>query len=338
MKKVAVIGGGSWGLSISTLLKYNGMSVSIWEYNEDNVKEILETRYNKRLLPDVRIDESIQISSNLSEVILEGTELIMLAVPSHTVRIVTKQVAQHLGKIKGTLRGIVNLSKGVEQETLMRLSEVIKSELTGEFHHLVATLSGPSHAEEVALNIPTAVVLAGSDEDVLLDIQTLLSNEYFRVYTSDDVIGVELGGAIKNIIAIASGLVSGLGLGDNTQGALLTRGLAEIRRLGVKMGAKPQTINGLSGIGDLITTALSQHSRNRYVGYKLGKGSKLDDILEGMAMVAEGVITTKSIYHLKNKLGVDMPITDEIYQVLFDEKPPEKAIVDLMTRDLKGED
>lgn len=336
--KVALIGGGSWGLSMSTLLKHNGLSVKVWEYNQDHVKEITETRYHSKLLPNVRIDDSIFFSSKLEEIIEPDTELIMFVVPSHTMRSVAKQVAQLIDITNGTLRGIVNLSKGIEQETLLRMSEVIKSELPGKYHHLITTLSGPSHAEEVAVQVPTTVVLAGEDELILSEIQEILSNEYFRVYTSKDIIGVELGGAIKNIIAIASGIISGLGLGDNTQGALLTRGLTEIRRLAVKMGADPKTINGLSGIGDLITTALSKHSRNRYVGLMLGKGMPLDEILSSMSMVAEGVVTTKSIYHLKNKLNVQMPITDEIYQVLFDEKPPAKAIIDLMTRDLKGED
>lgn len=337
MPRGVIIGGGSWGLAFAVLLIDNGLDISVWEYNPVYVDEIRTTGYNSKLLPGVKIDKRIHLTADMSEVFLKPSDILILAVPSHTMRNVTAQIASYVEK-STSIKSIVNLSKGVEDSSLMRMSEVISSEISPQLHHLVSTLSGPSHAEEVARKIPTAVVLAGRDETSCTYTQNLISNEYFRIYRSNDLIGVELGGAVKNIIAIASGIVSGLGLGDNTQGALLTRGLAEIRRLGDAMGAEPNTFNGLSGIGDLITTAFSSHSRNRHVGLQLGKGHKLSEILSSMNMVAEGVKTTKSIYHLKELRGVSMPITEEIYRVLFENKPPEGAIRDLMTRELKEED
>lgn len=337
MPKAIVIGGGSWGLAFATLMEYNGIDVSIWEYNQQYVDEIRQTGYNTRLLPDIRIEQSIKITSDMAEVFSQDADILIYAVPSHTMRAVTAQTASFLQSQK-RLKSIVNLAKGIEEDSMLRMSEVISSQIPSDLSHLISSLSGPSHAEEVARKIPTTVVLAGTNEEGLTYTQELLSNEFFRIYRSNDLIGVELGGAVKNIIAIASGIVSGLGLGDNTQGALLTRGLVEIRRLGDVMGADPNTFNGLSGIGDLITTAFSTHSRNRYVGFELGKGRKLAEILTSMTMVAEGVRTTKSIYQLKKQKKVSMPITEQIYQVLFADKPPKQAIYDLMTRELKEED
>ncbi len=337
MSRVVIIGGGSWGLAFATLMHYNGARVSIWEYNPLYVEEIRKTGYNSKLLPDIRIPGEIKISAKMDEALSNEPEVLIFAVPSHIMRAVTAQTAPHIKNNQG-LKSIVNLAKGIEEESLLRMSEVIASQLPDKMTPLISTLSGPSHAEEVARRIPTTVVLAGYNKEILTYTQELISNDFFRVYRSNDLIGVELGGAVKNIIAIASGIVSGLRLGDNTQGALLTRGLAEIRRLGDVMGADPNTFNGLSGIGDLITTAISVHSRNRYVGYQLGKGRKLPDILASMTMVAEGVKTTRSIYDLKKQKHVSMPITDQIYQVLFADKPPKQAIYDLMTRELKEED
>jgi len=332
-----IVGGGSWGLAFASLMRSNGIDVSLWEYNQEYVDEIRKTGFNSRLLPGIRINENIAITSDMEEAFQVDPDILIMAVPSHTMRSVMKLVVPCISEVKN-LKSIVNLAKGIEEETLMRMSEVISSQLSERLTCLVSSLSGPSHAEEVARKIPSAVVLAGSNDESLTYTQELISNEYFRIYRSLDIIGVELGGAVKNIIAIASGIVSGLGLGDNTQGALLTRGLSEIRRLGDALGADPNTFNGLSGIGDLITTAFSQHSRNRYVGYQLGRGKRLNDILASMHMVAEGVKTTRSIYHLKEKKGVTMPITEQIYRVLFNDKSPEEAIRDLMTRELKEED
>ncbi len=337
MPKAVIIGGGSWGLAFSSLLIDNKVDVYLWEYNSRYVAEIRQTGYNSSLLPGIRINALVTLSSDMSEILSSQPDILILAVPSHVLRETLQKISPYLPQ-QQNLKSIVNLAKGIEETTLLRMSEVIASELPERYHQLISTLSGPSHAEEVARRIPTAVVLAGKNEKSYTYAQELISNDYFRVYSSDDLIGVELGGAVKNIIAIASGIVSGLGLGDNTQGALLTRGLAEIRRLGEALGADPNTFNGLSGIGDLITTAISSHSRNRYVGFHLGKGEKLSAVLAGMTMVAEGVRTTKSIYELQSSAGVSMPITEEIYLVLFAGKPPREAIHDLMTRELKEED
>jgi glycerol-3-phosphate dehydrogenase (NAD(P)+) len=334
---VNIIGGGSWGLSFANLLRDNQLSVAVWEYNPVFVQELQHKRTNSKLLPGIVLDEEISFTNSLSKLFSFEADILVFAVPSHTLRSVSAQVTKVI-KPESNFKAIVNLAKGIEQETMLRMSDVLAQELPERLGRVISTLSGPSHAEEVARKIPTAVVLAGQDNESLAYSQMLFSNQYFRVYTSNDLIGVELGGAVKNIIAIAAGIVEGLELGDNTRGALITRGLAEIRRLGERLNADANTFNGLSGIGDLITTAFSKHSRNRYVGYHLGKGEKLESILESMTMIAEGVKTTKSIYQLKEKLQVTMPITDEIYQVIFMNKSPQQAIIDLMTRELKEED
>jgi glycerol-3-phosphate dehydrogenase (NAD(P)+) len=232
---------------------------------------------------------------------------------------------------------IVNLAKGIENDTLCRMSEVLKEELPSNLHDKIVTLSGPSHAEEVSRKIPTTVVVAGFQEGIAKKIQQTFMNPYFRVYTNSDIIGVELGGSLKNVIAIASGICDGMGLGDNSRGALITRGLAEITRLGEKLGAKRETFAGLSGLGDLVTTCISKYSRNRFVGEQIGKGKTLDQILKEMTMVAEGIKTTKSAYHLSIRYKVEMPITEQVYRVLFEDKQPQQAIAELMTRDPKSE-
>lgn len=339
MYRVAVLGGGSWGLAISKLLSENGHLVKVWEYNPDYVQEILDTRCSNRFLPGVVFPDSIFFSNSLQEVVDEETEILIIAVPSEFVRETVKNMSFVLNKLKTfPIKSIINLAKGIDFLTHQRMSEVISNDIPGNYLDLICTLSGPSHAEEVARHIPTTVVIAGRNKKVIELSQSIFSNEYFRVYTTPDITGVEIGGAVKNIIAIAAGIIDGLELGDNTKGALLTRGLAEIKRLGLSLGADPKTFYGLSGIGDLVTTAISKHSRNRFVGYELGKGRKLKEIQDMMSMVAEGVNTAKAVYRLKNKLGVDMPITDQVYAVLFEEKNVIEAIKDLMTRDLKEED
>jgi glycerol-3-phosphate dehydrogenase (NAD(P)+) len=256
-----------------------------------------------------------------------------MASPAQTIR----SVCTALNPILDDRRFFINLAKGVEVGSLLRMSEVIEKFIDSASKDNIATLSGPSHAEEVARGIPTSVTAASTNINFAERIQNIFSNGFFRVYRSDDVIGVELGGSLKNVVAIASGITQGLGYGDNTSGALLTRGLAEITRMGVKMGADPLTFSGLSGIGDLITTCLSKHSRNRHVGERIGQGEKLDEILESMVMVAEGVATCKSAYAMAEKYKVEMPITAEAHKVLFENKPPDRAVKDLMTRSLKEE-
>jgi len=334
--KFAVLGGGAWGLALAKLISENGHSVGVWEYNQSYVQVLKSTHANPLLLKDIILPAEIAFSNSFAEVLLSDTEHIVFAVPSQFLRGAVKNAAPYIAGLT-QLKSIINVAKGVEENTLKRMSEVLKDELPAQLHAKIICLSGPSHAEEVARQIPTAVVVAGQDDELLSNLQVLLSNSYFRVYRSHDLIGVEIGGAVKNIIAIAAGIVDGLGYGDNTKGALITRGVVEIQRMGAALGAQPDTFLGLSGIGDLFTTATSLHSRNRYVGFEIGKGNKLTDILASMKAVAEGVATTRSVHALKEKLRVDMPITDQIYEVLFNDKSPRLAMVELMTRSLKPE-
>ncbi|TET77167.1 MAG: NAD(P)-dependent glycerol-3-phosphate dehydrogenase, partial [Candidatus Cloacimonadota bacterium] len=295
-------------------------------------EKLKRDRENKRFLPGFPFPDNLLTTSSLSEAV-SGKEMIVFVVPSHTIR----SVAQNL---KGCIDGeplIVTVVKGIEKDTLMRMSEVIEENLTAMFQGRVVALSGPSIAHEVVRKIPTTVVAANKDTALSESVQRTFSTSYFRVYTNNDIIGVELGGAVKNVIVIAGGICDGMGLGANTKAALLTRGLAEIKRLGLKMGAQEETFSGLSGIGDLITTAFSKHSRNRHVGEELGRGKSLDNILKEMVMVAEGVKTTDSVMRLAEKLNVDMPITTEVYNILFKGKKPEQGVYDLMTRELKKE-
>ena len=264
---------------------------------------------------------------------VEDAEIICFVIPSHTVR----ETASLLANTEHHCQIYVNCAKGIEGESGMRMSQVLTGTIDSADSSNVVTLSGPSHAEEVSRQMPTSVVVAGKSDESTAVIQKMFNNEFFRVYTSRDIVGVELGGSVKNIIAIASGMCQGLGLGDNTSGALITRGLAEIVRFGKALGANPMTFSGLSGLGDLITTCLSQHSRNRYVGERIGRGETLSQILSNMVMVAEGVRTTKSVFALSKKLNVEMPITEQVYHILFEDKDTLSALKELMTRDLKPE-
>lgn len=333
MKKIAVLGAGSWGIAISVLLHRNNYKIALWEFLKEDCQRLNSLREHPDKLPGVKIPAEIEITDDLKRAVI-GSKAIVFVVPSPYVR----QTAHSLSSfIPDQVEFIVNLAKGIENNTLCRMSEVILQELSNRFHDRIATLSGPSHAEEVSRNIPTTVVAASLNMPVADMIQQVFNNSTFRVYTSVDLVGVELGGSLKNVIAIAAGIVNGLGLGDNTLGALMTRGLAEMVRLGREMGAKPMTFAGLSGIGDLITTCTSRHSRNRYVGEQLGKGKKLNEILDSMKMVAEGVNTTRSAYQLAEKHNVEMPITVEVYNILFAKKDPKKALFELMTRSPKTE-
>ncbi len=330
-ERVGILGAGSWGMAVARLLDGNGSDVRLWEFDPAEYKKLLEHRTIPGKLKDVRLAESIDITNDL-EYAVSDCGLIVLAVPSQSLRSV-------LVRLKACLPSgvaLVNLAKGVETGSLKRMSSVILEELKVSPEN-VATISGPSHAEEVVRDMPTTVVAAGCGEDLVNRLQRVFSSNSFRVYTSDDLIGVELGGALKNIIAIGVGITDGLGLGDNTRGALITRGLAEITRLGTAMGARGETFAGLSGIGDLVTTCISKHSRNRYVGERIGRGLKLQEILESMAMVAEGVETTRSGYRLSEQLKVEMPITMQVHRVLFEDKPAAEAVQVLMGRELKAE-
>jgi len=328
-REIIVLGGGSWGTAASKVLVENGHSVTLWFRDDSKAKNVQKTRLNQHYLPDVVLPEKMVISSCIDSN-LPSADMVVLAVP-------TQKIRELLNKFKNFIQPhtiLVNLSKGLEKDSLLRISQVCDEILPNNKY---VVLSGPSHAEEVALKKPTTVTIAGNNLDYLYEAQKAFSNDYFRAYRTTDIIGVELGGALKNVIALAAGIVVGLGLGDNTLGALLTRGNVEIKRLSVALGAKPETLDGLAGMGDLITTAISLHSRNRYVGVELGKGRSLKDILAGMKMVAEGVYATKTTFFLAEKHGVDMPIVEATYKILQGQLSAPEAITQLMLRELKTE-
>jgi len=330
--KIGILGAGGWGTALSILLSSNGHKVTLWEF-QPNVAHVLATkRVNEPLLSGVRIPDEVEITSELGQVV-ENAEIIVIAVPSHVVRSLTERMRSF--SLQDKL--VVSVAKGLENETLKRLSEVILENLPQLNSAQIVILSGPSHAEEVSRGVPTTVVAASESLESAKKIQRIFTTSTFRVYTNIDVIGVELGGSLKNIIAIAAGISDGVGYGDNTKAALMTRGLVEITRLGVAMGANPMTFAGLSGMGDLIVTCMSRYSRNRYVGEQIGRGRKLSEVLSEMVMVAEGVRTTKSAVALAEKYHVEMPITQQVYEVLFGNKDPQVAMSELMSRDLKVE-
>ncbi len=334
--RIAIIGGGGWGLALAKLLSENHHHVLVWEYNPSYLELLKTTHSNPNLLKGVLLPDSIGFTSSFTELAETDPEIIILATPAQFVRKTVQNAPASLW-LSPHLQAIVNVAKGIEEGSLQTLDAVLQKALPPQAHPLICALSGPSHAEEVARGVPTTVVIAGTNDALLKRLQDVFSNTYFRAYRSDDLIGVEIGGAVKNIIAVAAGIVRGLGFGDNTIGALLTRGIVEISRLGLNLGARSETFLGLSGIGDLITTATSPHSRNRYVGVEIGKGRKLPDILAEMSMVAEGVATTRSVHFLAIKLGVEMPIVHQVYNILFEGKDPLQAITELMTRELKAE-
>jgi glycerol-3-phosphate dehydrogenase (NAD(P)+) len=331
MKAISVLGAGSWGIAVANLLASEGNAVTLWMHAPTTPKDLAVTREDKSRLPGIKINPAINLTDDLKQATQE-CEVIFVAVPAQKMR----ALCEHLTETGRSVRILVTLAKGIEVGSQQRMSEVVRDALGVGVENVIA-VSGPSHAEEVARQIPTSVVAAGHSPEAVIEIQRLLSTPLFRVYASDDLIGVELGGALKNPIAVAAGMLYGLKLGDNTMGALLTRGLAEITRLGLRMGARNETFAGLSGLGDLVTTCVSQHSRNRQVGERIGKGEKLKDILASMSMVAEGVETTRAAVRLAEQHRVEMPITQQVHKVLFEDKPPTEALSELMTRELKRE-
>lgn len=330
---ITVLGAGSWGTTLAVLLDEKGYDVVLWEYFREMAENLRRQRENRRFLPGIPIPESISITSDIDDS-LDGATHVVFVTPSHTVRQVAKSVCGSPSFDGGMI--IINASKGLEEKTLCRMSEVLKEELPQPEGSIVGLL-GPSHAEEVSRRMPTSIVVAGPDQAVLNEIQNIFMTEYFRVYTNTDIVGVELGVSLKNTIAIAAGICDGLGFGDNTKAALITRGLAETKRLSCKMGAREETLSGLAGVGDLIVTCMSRHSRNRHVGEQIGKGKKLREVLKEMIMVAEGVKTTKAAVKLASKLKVELPIAEQVYKVLFHNKNPRRAIHDLMIRKAKKE-
>ncbi|WP_305013111.1 NAD(P)H-dependent glycerol-3-phosphate dehydrogenase [Ammoniphilus sp. CFH 90114] len=324
---IGLIGAGSWGTALAMVLADNGHRVHMWSRRRDQADEINKEHTNSKYLPDVLLSESITCSTNLGEVV-KGKKAILLVVPSHIIREIAREAAGLIDQEALVIHAV----KGLELGSYKRISEVLQEELPVSLHKRLVVLSGPSHAEEVSRKSPTTIVVASQPIEAAEEAQDLLMNAYFRVYTNPDVVGLELGGALKNIIALGAGLSDGLGFGDNAKAALMTRGLAEISRLGVHIGSDPLTFSGLAGVGDLIVTCTSKHSRNWRAGNLLGQGMSLEEVLEKMGMVVEGVKTTKAAYELAEKIGVEMPITRELYQVLFQAKSPRQAVEDLMGR------
>ena len=332
MAKTAVLGAGSWGTALGLLLNENGHEVNLWEFDADQVEAVRRDHENRKFLPGVPVPDEIHITSELGRALCER-EAVVFAVPSHVVR----GVAREARSLVSPEALVVNVAKGIENGTLMRMSEVLSEELERPRAQRIASLVGPSHAEEVSRKLPTVVVAAAQEEATAVATRGLFMTDCFRVYTNTDLVGVELGVSLKNVIAIAAGICDGLGYGDNTKGALMTRGLAEMTRLGVAMGGEPSTFAGLSGMGDLITTCISTHSRNRYVGEQIASGKTLEQVLESMVMVAEGVRTTESAVALSQRHDIEMPITEQMHEVLFEDKSPRQAISELMVREPKSE-
>jgi glycerol-3-phosphate dehydrogenase (NAD(P)+) len=329
---ICILGAGGWGTALGILLNNNKHNITLWEYNKEYARTLNEFRENFYFLPKVRIPKKIRISDDIESAV-DKKDLVVIATPTQFVRRVIESIAH----IDLTHRIILSVSKGIENETLMPVSRIFLDVFKKIKKKNIVVLSGPSHAEEVARKIPTAVVASSEDISNAAAVQRAFSNKFFRVYRSNDIIGVELGGALKNIIALAAGIADGAGFGDNTKAAIMTRGISEITRLGVKLGAHKHTFYGLSGIGDLIVTCMSKLSRNRFVGEEIGRGRKLKDVLADMKMVAEGVSTTKSTHELSKKLNVELPIIEQVHKVLFRGNNPHKATEILMTRGLKTE-
>lgn len=329
MAKVGVIGSGSWGTALARVLSKNGHEVTLWSRREEESRMLREERENKSKLPGVKLPDDILCTTDLEQTV-EGKDILVLATASPSIRSMAKKMAPYVAA--GQL--IVDVSKGIEESTLMILTDVIAQEIP---QCRAAVLSGPSHAEEVGRDIPTTVVAGAKDRETAEYIQNLFMNKVFRVYTSPDMLGIELGGALKNVIALAAGAADGLGCGDNTKAALITRGIAEMSRLGVAMGGHIETFNGLTGIGDLIVTCASMHSRNRRAGILIGQGKTMQEAMDEVKMVVEGVNSAKAAKTLAEKYGIDMPIVQEVNQVLFEDKPAREALADLMLRDKKIE-
>ncbi|XRD26202.1 NAD(P)H-dependent glycerol-3-phosphate dehydrogenase [Lysinibacillus fusiformis] len=332
MEKVCVLGAGSWGSALAMVLAENDYDTLVWTHRAEQAEEINRMHTNKKYLPETVLPTNLHATSDIAKAATHA-ETIVVAVPTKAIREVCEKLTAEL--TKKVL--FVHVSKGIEPDSLKRISEILAESLPAEKVDEIVVLSGPSHAEEVVLHHPTTVTAACADIDAAEKVQDLFMNQFFRVYTNDDVIGVEIGGALKNVIALAAGITDGLNYGDNAKAALITRGLAEITRLGVKMGGNPFTFSGLTGMGDLIVTCTSVHSRNWRAGNMLGQGMKLQEVLDQMGMVVEGVRTTKAAYQLAEKYGVAMPISTELYSVLFNEVEPKVAVDALMMRMKKRE-
>ncbi|MBE1554103.1 NAD(P)H-dependent glycerol-3-phosphate dehydrogenase [Sporosarcina limicola] len=327
MEKVSVIGAGSWGTAIAFVLAENGHDCLLWARRTEQSAEINNKHTNDSYLPSISLPDNLKATSDLEAVARHG-DTVIIAVPTKAIR----EVCAELNRMELGLKLVVHVSKGIEPDSLKRISEMITEELSPSKMKAVVALSGPSHAEEVVLHHPTTVTAASTNIEAAEKVQDLFMNNYFRVYTNPDIVGVEIGAALKNVIALAAGVSDGLGYGDNAKAALITRGLAEISRLGVKMGASPLTFSGLTGLGDLIVTCTSVHSRNWKAGNLLGKGHSLEEVVSGMGMVIEGVRTAKAAHQLAARHDVSMPLTEALYSVLFEDVPPKQAVDQLMNR------
>ena len=330
--RAAVIGGGSWGTALACVLGHNGHDVVVWSHDAEVARALAKTHENPKYLPGMALPKRVTGTHDLTEA-NAGAELVVAANPSHVTRAVMREALASLPKATP----IVCATKGIENDSLLTMNEVLEDVLPAEMHPYLVCLSGPSFAKETVLKQPTAVVVASPWEKMAQRVQRWFSNEYFRVYTSIDVAGVELGGSLKNVCAIAAGISDGMGFGSNTRAAIMTRGLAELVRLAVKKGANPLTLSGLAGMGDLVLTCTGELSRNRTVGLGLGRGQKLKEVLAGMTQVAEGVRTAKSVHDLALKLNVDMPLHEAIYRILYEDLPPKAALQSLTSRELKSE-
>ena len=329
MAKAGVLGAGSWGTALSVLLSDNGHQVTMWSIDENEVKMLNEKREHETKLPGVKLPDQLQITGDLEDTV-QGKDFLVLAVPSPFTRSTAAKMSPYV--TEGQI--IVDVAKGIEESTLMTLSQQIRQEIPQAD---VAVLSGPSHAEEVGRRLPTTCVIGATTRKTAEYLQSMFISKVFRVYTSPDILGIELGGSLKNVIALAAGIADGLGYGDNTKAALITRGIAEIARLGVKMGGKIESFTGLTGIGDLIVTCASVHSRNRKAGYLIGQGRSVQEAMDEVKMVVEGVYSAKAAAKLAEKYQVSMPIVEEVNKVLFEGKAPARAVDDLMMRESRSE-
>jgi glycerol-3-phosphate dehydrogenase (NAD(P)+) len=333
---IGVIGGGGWGTALSIALESRTHTVRLWVYEPDLAEEMTRTRGNARFLPGVSIPESISLTSSLAEAARDADTLLFVT-PSHALRATALKLREEAAATLDRIAWVTVATKGLEPKTLLRMSEVMADVLPPRLADRVVVLVGPSHAEEVARRVPTLIVAASRDLAIAARAQETFSTEWLRIYTNDDVVGVEIGVALKNVIAIAAGIGDGLGFGDSTKAALLTRGLAEMNRLARKLGAKPETLSGLAGMGDLIATATSRHSRNRRLGEAIGKGASLKEALAASPMVVEGVGTAEAALALARKHQVELPIVEQVHAILFEGKSARAALRELLTRDLKPE-
>lgn len=329
MANIGIIGAGSWGIALSVLLHKNGHQITVWSIINDEVEMLKKEREHKDKLPGVKLAEDMIFTNDLKEAV-DGKDVLVLAVPSPFTRSTSKMLKEVVadGQI------IVNVAKGIEEKSLMTLSQIVEEEVP---QAVVAVLSGPSHAEEVGRGIPTTIVVGAKKKETAEYLQNIFMSDVFRVYISPDVLGIELGAALKNVVALAAGMADGLGYGDNTKAALITRGIAEISRLGLAMGGRPETFSGLSGMGDLIVTCASMHSRNRRAGILIGQGKTMDEAMTEVKQIVEGVYSAKAAMGLAKKYDVQLPIIEQVNEILFDNKPADQAVKELMLRDKKME-